>query len=69
MDISSPITGVKGVGAKTEQLFQKTGVYTVGDILLRFRANMRNFRLPLKSAVPVPDKNRRCLCMWTRLLS
>lgn len=23
MDISSPITGVKGVGAKTEQLFQK----------------------------------------------
>jgi ATP-dependent DNA helicase RecG len=27
---------VKGIGAKTTELFEKTGVYTVGDILLRF---------------------------------
>lgn len=46
MDISSPITGVKGVGAKTEQLFQKTGVYTVGDILLRFPREYAKFPAP-----------------------
>ena len=34
MDSSSPISDIKGIGAKTEQLFQKIGVYTVGDILL-----------------------------------
>lgn len=36
MDLQSPITEIKGVGAKTEQLFEKIGVYTVGDILLHF---------------------------------
>lgn len=36
MDLTAPIRSIKGVGAKTEQLFQKTGVYTVGDILFRF---------------------------------
>ena len=36
MEKSSPVTEIKGIGPKTEELFQKTGVYTVGDILLRF---------------------------------
>ena len=36
MDSSSPISDIKGIGAKTEQLFQKIGVYTVGDILLHY---------------------------------
>ncbi len=36
MEITTSVRGVKGVGAKTEQLFHKVGVYTVGDILLRF---------------------------------
>lgn len=36
MDISAPLTELKGVGEKTEKLFQKIGVYTVGDILLHF---------------------------------
>ncbi len=46
MDITTPIKGVKGVGAKTEQLFQKTGVYTVGDILLRFPREYAKYPAP-----------------------
>ncbi len=36
MDRTSPITQVKGIGAKTAGLFEKLGVYTVGDILLHY---------------------------------
>ena len=36
MNLNSPIHEIKGIGAKTEQLFQQLGVYTVGDILLHF---------------------------------
>ncbi len=36
MDRNSAITAIKGIGAKTKEVFEKTGVYTVGDILLRF---------------------------------
>ena len=36
MDRNSPLREIKGVGAKTEELFHKIGVYTVGDILLHF---------------------------------
>lgn len=36
MDRNSPISAIKGVGAKTEELFHKLGVYTVGDILLHY---------------------------------
>ena len=31
MDRNSPLREIKGVGAKTEELFDKIGVYTVGD--------------------------------------
>ncbi len=36
MNRDSSITEIKGIGAKTEQLFHKLGVYTVGDILLHY---------------------------------
>ena len=36
MNQDSSITGIKGIGEKTRDLFAKMGVYTVGDILLRF---------------------------------
>lgn len=36
MNRESSITQIKGVGAKTEELFHKLGVYTVGDILLHY---------------------------------
>lgn len=36
MQKDSAITAIKGIGAKTADSFAKMGVYTVGDILLRF---------------------------------
>lgn len=36
MRMDSAITTIKGIGEKTADLFAKMGVYTVGDILLRF---------------------------------
>lgn len=39
MNRDSLISEIKGIGAKTEELFQKLGVYTVGDILLHYPRN------------------------------
>lgn len=36
MEQSSGIGELKGIGAKTEQLFHNLGVYTIGDILLHY---------------------------------
>lgn len=36
MDRNSSLQEIKGIGAKTEELFHKIGVYTVGDILLHY---------------------------------
>ncbi|MDD6305380.1 MAG: DEAD/DEAH box helicase, partial [Clostridiales bacterium] len=36
MNQNSAISEIKGIGAKTEELFHKIGVYTVGDILLHY---------------------------------
>lgn len=39
MDQTSGIGTLKGIGAKTEQLFHNLGVYTIGDILLHYPKN------------------------------
>lgn len=36
MRLKSSVQEIKGIGEKTAKLFAKTGVYTVGDILLHF---------------------------------
>ncbi len=36
MEQTSGIGALKGIGAKTEQLFHNLGVYTIGDILLHY---------------------------------
>lgn len=36
MELNSPIRELKGIGEKTEKLFQKIGVYTLRDILLHY---------------------------------
>ncbi len=41
MNRESLISEVKGIGAKTEELFHKLGVYTVGDILLHYPRSRR----------------------------
>ncbi len=43
MNITSPITEIKGIGEKTQKSFAKMGVYTVGDILLHFPRNYVKF--------------------------
>ena len=43
MRLDSPIRSIKGIGEKTERLFQALGVYTVGDILLYFPRDYERF--------------------------
>lgn len=43
MNLDSPITLIKGIGPKTEQLFHAVGVYTLGDILLYFPRDYERF--------------------------
>ncbi len=56
MDINSSIGELKGIGAKTQSLFEKLGVYTVGDMLLAFPRDYRQFPNPAKIAELVPDR-------------
>ena len=42
---SEALTRVKGVGKKTEQLFQNMGVYTLGGILNYFPRNYERYLL------------------------
>lgn len=58
MNITTPVSGVKGVGAKTEQLFQKMGVYTIGDILLRFPREYTKFPAPVEVGGAVAGKRQ-----------
>ncbi len=58
MELTTPISGVKGVGAKTEQLFQKIGVYTIGDILLRFPREYTKFPAPVTISEAVAGKKQ-----------
>lgn len=46
--LDSPIHNVKGIGDKTEKLFNKMGVYTLRDILLFFPRDYKNYTLPDK---------------------
>ena len=51
----SSITEIKGIGEKTKKLFEKMGVYTVGDILLHFPRNYIQYPHP----VPIDVQNTR----------
>ncbi len=46
MDLHSSLREIRGVGEKTEQLFQKIGVYTLGDILLHFPRTYQEYPEP-----------------------
>lgn len=46
MNLDSQIRELKGVGEKTETLFQNLGVYTVRDILLHFPREYHKFEQP-----------------------
>lgn len=49
MDISSSVGELKGIGTKTEQLFHRIGVYTIGDILLHYPRDYE--KLPVMETV------------------
>lgn len=51
MKLDSPITEVKGIGAKTEKLMNRIGVYTLWDILLHYPRDYVKFKEPI-----FPDK-------------
>ena len=46
MNLDSSIREIKGIGAKTEEMFHKAGVYTVRDILLYFPRDYEKFPEP-----------------------
>ena len=55
MELSSGIGTIKGIGAKTEELFHKIGVYTLGDILLHYPKDYN--KLPeITPLAELPDK-------------
>ena len=56
----SKIHEIKGVGEKTEKLFAKLGIYTVGDLL---RYYPRNYDV-YEEAVPIAEveDGRNCYC-------
>lgn len=49
MKLESPITQIKGIGSKTEQLMNKIGVYTIRDILLHYPRDYVKFKEPIKA--------------------
>lgn len=55
MEISSGIGTIKGIGAKTEELFHNIGVYTLGDILLHYPQNYDKLP-PITPVAELPKK-------------
>ena len=43
MNLDSSIGSLKGIGAKTQALFEKLGVYTIRDMLLAFPRDYHKF--------------------------
>ena len=56
MNLDSSIREIKGIGTKTEELFQKAGVYTVGDILLYFPRDYERYPKPAAPEEAVLDR-------------
>ncbi len=56
MGMDSPLREIKGVGPKTEQLFNALGVYTVGDILLYFPRDYEHCPEICGAGEVVPDE-------------
>ena len=48
MDRNTPITALKGVGEKTEKLYEKLDIRTIGDLLCAYPADYDSFGAPVK---------------------
>ncbi len=62
MEWDDPVSGIRGIGPKTEQLFQTLGVYTAGDILLYFPRDYERCPeiVPVDQVIP-DQKNAICV--------
>jgi ATP-dependent DNA helicase RecG len=67
MNRNSSINEVKGIGAKTTELFEKIGVYTVGDILLRFPRTYIQY--PKAVSFPLAEPLTEGMCAVRALVS
>ena len=59
MELQSPVGTLKGVGKKTEQLFQKTGIFTVGELLQVFPREYARFPQPVSIKYVVDDPENK----------
>ena len=56
MNLDSSIRQIKGIGAKTEEMFHKAGVYTIRDILLYFPRDYEKYPEPVRPEQAAPEK-------------
>lgn len=54
MNNHTPVIDIKGIGEKTQKLFQKLDIYTVGDLLTHYPRDYETFKEPvlIQDAVP-----------------
>ena len=54
MNNQTPVIDIKGIGEKTQKLFQKLNIYTVGDLLAHYPRDYETFKEPvmIQDAVP-----------------
>ncbi len=62
MEWDAPVSAIRGIGPKTEELFQSLGVYTAGDILLYFPRDYERCPevVPIDHVIP-DQKNAICV--------
>ena len=58
MDRDTPITGLKGVGEKTQKLFEKLDIRTVGDLVDTYPRDYDAFREPEKIRQAAPGDRK-----------
>ncbi len=56
MNLNSSIGEIKGIGEKTQGLFEKLGIYTVRDMLLAFPRDYKKFPEPINISGLIPGK-------------
>ena len=47
MNLESSLASLKGIGEKTEKLFEKAGIHTVGDLIGYYPRTYERFAAPI----------------------
>ena len=56
MNDQTPVIHIKGIGEKTQKLFQKLDIYTVGDLLHHYPRDYETFKEPVLISEAVPGE-------------